>query len=302
MTMLSYKDYIDLPSNKKFDYFMNTLSQTNHTPSYYVNWEKVKRDTQRHEAQLNALDVLLHQDDVYSAAMNLFTQQPQLLQVIPSLIATREKVVTTVSFDKNQNAKYDQLDFENIDTNNIKAYVDFCQNAGLLDFLKNVNRSLSDFEFGVEAGLDSNARKNRGGKTMELLLDQRVKQVCNDNNLSCKTQATAAQIERNWNIKVPVDKSERRFDEAVFSAKNNHVWLVETNYYNGGGSKLKSVCGEFITLNNLINTTATATFVWVTDGQGWVSAQHPLSEAFEQIPNIFNLSMLQDGYLYDLFQ
>ena len=155
----------------------------------------------------------------------------------------------------------------------------------------------------MEAGLDSNARKNRSGTTMENILERNVEKICIEQNLVYKVQATANYIRSSWGIEVPVDKSERRFDIAVFSKEKNKVWLIETNYYGGGGSKLKSVSGEFTELSKLIQTAKDdVSFSWVTDGQGWHTARYPLSEAFGHIDNIFNLEMLKQGYLFDLFK
>ncbi|MGQ7652738.1 DpnII family type II restriction endonuclease, partial [Streptococcus suis] len=128
----------------------------------------------------------------------------------------------------------------------IVDYTNFVEATGLLDFLqKKANRSLVDYVYGVEAGLDSNARKNRSGTTMEGILERTVARVCKEYGLEFKAQATAPFIKDNWGIEVPVDKSERRFDVAVFSKDKHKLWLIETNYYGGGGSKLKAVAGEF---------------------------------------------------------
>ena len=138
---------------------------------------------------------------------------------------------------------------------------------------------------------------------MESILERNVEKVCEEYGLSYKAQATAKFIKNAWGIEVPVDKSERRFDIAVYSEEKHKVWLVETNYYGGGGSKLKSVSGEFAELSKLIQTAKdNIIFSWVTDGQGWHTARLPLSEAFSQIDNIFNLEMLKKGYLFELFK
>ena len=226
------------------------------------------------------------------------------MKAIPSLIASREKVLDILFFDEDDIMNFYQLDFKNIDTDQLGKYVDFMKEAGLLEFLQNdANRSLVDYVYGVEAGLDSNARKNRSGTTMESILERNVEKVCEEYGLSYKAQATAKFIKNTWGIEVPVDKSERRFDIAVYSEEKHKVWLVETNYYGGGGSKLKSVSGEFAELSKLIQTAKdNIIFSWVTDGQGWHTARLPLSEAFSQIDNIFNLEMLKKGYLFELFK
>ena len=301
--MMHLKEYRSLSANERLNEFLSSLSITNRTPEYYVNWEKVERETKKFELELNTLNYLIGKENIFDETLKLFKQQPNLIKVIPSLIASRDKVLDILSIDDNDDMSFERLDFSNIDTDRIEEYVIFAEDSGLLDFLQNkANRSLVDYVYGVEAGLDSNARKNRSGTTMEGILERHVSKLASELGLEWKAQATAAYIKENWNIEVPVDKSERRFDVAVYSAKNNKLWLIETNYYGGGGSKLKAVAGEFTELSQfVVQSKDDVEFVWVTDGQGWKTAHLPLSEAFGHIVNVFNLNMLKNNYLHDLF-
>ena len=300
---MNLQKYISSSYEDRLKQFLNTLSVTNRTPEYYVNWEKVERETKKYELELNTLNYLIGKDDIYSKALHLFTKQPNLLKAIPSLIASRDKVLDVLTIDENDNMSFDSLNFSKIDKNRIKDYVDFVKQSGLLDFLqKKANRSLVDYVYGVESGLDSNARKNRSGTTMEGILERHVAKISQEQKLEWKSQATAQFIKDKWGIKVPVDKSERRFDVAVYSREKHKVWLIETNYYGGGGSKLKAVAGEFTELSQfVISSDDDVEFVWVTDGQGWKTAHLPLAEAFSHIMNVFNLEMLREGFLADLF-
>ena len=297
-------NYHNLSSEERLEKFLSTLSITNRTPEYYVNWKKVDRETKKYELELNTLNYLIGKEDIYSEALRLFTKQPNLLKAIPSLIASREKVLDILIIDKNDKMSFDSLDFSEIDINRIKDYVDFIEQSGLLEFLeKKANRSLVDYVYGVEAGLDSNARKNRSGTTMEGIIERHVSKIAQEQNLEWKAQATAQFIKEKWGITVPVDKSERRFDVAVYSREKHKVWLIETNYYGGGGSKLKAVAGEFTELSQFVVTSDDdVEFVWVTDGQGWKTAHLPLAEVFSHITNVFNLEMLREGFLSELFQ
>ncbi|HFI0270786.1 TPA: type II restriction endonuclease [Streptococcus suis] len=301
---MNLQAYINLSSEERLKIFLSTLSVTNRTPDYYVNWSKVERETKKYELELNTLNYLIGKDDIYNEALELFNKQPSLLKAIPSLIASRDKTLDILSIDADDNMSFDNLDFAIIDEDRIVDYTNFVDATGLLDFLqKKANRSLVDYVYGVEAGLDSNARKNRSGTTMEGILERTVARVCKEYGLEFKAQATAPFIKDNWGIEVPVDKSERRFDVAVFSKDKHKLWLIETNYYGGGGSKLKAVAGEFTELSQFVTkTTDDVNFVWVTDGQGWKTAHLPLEEAFGHIPHVFNLDMLKQGYLYDLFR
>ena len=301
---MNLQKYISSSYEDRLKQFLNTLSVTNRTPEYYVNWEKVERETKRYELELHTLNYLIGKDNIYSEALHLFTKQPNLLKAIPSLIASRDKVLDILTIDENDNMSFDSLNFSKIDKNRIKDYVDFVKQSGLLDFLqKKANRSLVDYVYGVESGLDSNARKNRSGTTMEGILERHVAKISQEQKLEWKSQATAQFIKDKWGIKVPVDKSERRFDVAVYSREKHKVWLIETNYYGGGGSKLKAVAGEFTELSQFVVTSDDAVeFVWVTDGQGWKTAHLPLAEAFSHITNVFNLEMLREGFLSELFR
>lgn len=300
---MKLNEYQTLTSDERLNLFLKTLSITNRTPEYYVNWDKVERETKQYELELNTLNYLIGKENIYEETLRLFEQQPNLIKAIPSLIASRDKVLDILSIDDNDDMSFERLDFSKIDTERIEDYVVFAENSGLLDFLQNkANRSLVDYVYGVEAGLDSNARKNRSGTTMEGILERHVSKLASELGLEWKAQATAAYIKEKWNIEVPVDKSERRFDVAVYTAKNNKLWLIETNYYGGGGSKLKAVAGEFTELSQfVVQSKDDVEFVWVTDGQGWKTAHLPLSEAFGHIVNVFNLNMLKNNYLHDLF-
>lgn len=301
--MMRLKEYRSLSANERLIEFLSSLSITNRTPEYYVNWEKVERETNKFELELNTLNYLIGKENIFDETLKLFKMQPNLIKVIPSLIASRDKVLDILSIDDNDDMSFERLDFSKIDKERIEEYVIFAEDSGLLDFLQNkANRSLVDYVYGVEAGLDSNARKNRSGTTMEGILERHVSKLAGELGLEWKAQATAAYIKEKWNIEVPVDKSERRFDVAVYSAKNNKLWLIETNYYGGGGSKLKAVAGEFTELSQfVVQSKDDVEFVWVTDGQGWKTAHLPLSEAFGHIFNVFSLNMLKNNYLHDLF-
>ena len=146
---------------------------------------------------------------------------------------------------------------------------------------------------GVEAGLDSNGRKNRGGHSMEAIIDSFIKGHCTLKGYEYLKEANASKIYEKWGITVPVDKSSRRYD---FVVNNGHeIVLFETNFYGGGGSKLKSTAGEYVNLYNKLNNQFK--FVWITDGAGWLSTKRPLRETFNNNDYVFSLDMLEKGIL-----
>lgn len=304
MNKLTYTNFIQLTAEQRFNKFISSLAITNRTPEFYVDWEKVVRNTQDFELELNTLNYLIGKQDIYAKALNLFTKQPDLIKALPILIATRVKnldILISANIDK---LNYTYLDFEVIDTKKIKDYLDFAENTGLLNFLQNkLTSNLVDYVYGVEVGLDTNARKNRSGKAMESLLSTSLESLAKKVDIEYKLQISAKSIFEQWNIEVPTDKAARSFDAAILLKKPRKLFLIETNFYGGGGSKLKSVAGEFITLNNLIKTAKTPLdFIWITDGEGWQTAKAPLQEAFAAINNIFNLAMVKNNFLEELLK
>ena len=196
---MKFDNYINLDSDERLNVFLSTLSVTNRTPEYYVNWTKVERETRKFELELNTLNYLIGKEDIYNESLILFTKQPELLKAIPSLIASRDKILDILIIDNQDNMSFEQLNFSKIDTTRIVDYVVFAEQSGLLDFLQNkANRSLVDYVYGVEAGLDSNARKNRSGTTMEGILERHIAKIAQEQGLEWKAQATASFIKSNW--------------------------------------------------------------------------------------------------------
>lgn len=302
--MQSFDEYIRQEPIVKLAEFMNTRSITNRKASYYVNWEKVYSNSERFEIELNTLNYLIGKDNIQSVAKELFLQQPNLLKVIPVLIATRDFRLHVLDIDNNANFNFRNIDFDTIDIEKIDEYIDFIDQTGLFNFLsKHANKSLVDYVYGVEAGLDSNGRKNRSGTQNEEILQLNLEKISQNENWEYATQANVEQIQTRWNIDTPVDKSKRRYDGVVYNPDNNSLTIIETNFYGGGGSKLKSVAGEFTELNEMIATAdANLKFVWISDGPGWDTARLPMAAAFEHIPYIINLKMVDAGYLKSIIE
>ena len=139
---MKLQKYIYLSNEDRLKQFLNTLSVTNRTPEYYVNWKKVDRETKKYELELNTLNYLIGKDDIYLEALRLFTKQPNLLKAIPSLIASRDKVLDILTIDNDDNMSFEQLNFKTIDASRIDDYMKFIEKSGLLKFLqRHANRS-----------------------------------------------------------------------------------------------------------------------------------------------------------------
>ena len=304
---MRYEEYISMNLDDKFKYFMETRFPTNRTPSYWVNWYKVKENISQYEIMLNTMNYLVGKDDIESRAAELLNKQPDLIKVIPLLMACRDDNLNVLKYDEQFNMSNESLDF-NKPNGEIDKYIDFMKESGLLSFLGNhVTRSLVDYAYGVEVGLDSNGRKNRSGTENENILERNLKLLIS-HNPSCEymIQATADSIKNKWDVVVPEAlesgrKGGRRYDGAVFNKKTGKLTVIETNFYGGGGSKLKAVAGEFSEMyGQFLSNAENVDFAWISDGPGWDTAKNPMREAFDVIPNIINLNMVSEGYLSDI--
>ena len=283
-----------------FSYFIKTLKVKITKWDYFVNWEKVLKNVEPIERELNLLNCLIGKEDFIKEASALILDYPQVIKAIPKLLAIRENSIE-VLVDVTKFI-YEAFDFTINKPNREKAadFAKFLLHSGIGELLINRKiKNLVDYVMGVEVGLDSNARKNRTGSLMESIVEVFVADACAVNNADYISQATASKIKNKWGITIQIDKSSRQIDFAI--NKNNKLYFIETNFYGGGGSKLKSTAGEYITMNQFWNKQGIE-FLWITDGQGWVSTQLPLREYFNQADYLLNLDMLQKGYLNKILE
>jgi type II restriction enzyme len=182
--------------------------------------------------------------------------------------------------------------------NEIEKICRFAKETGLLQIVSNRDiKSIPDYVFGVEVGLDSNGRKNRSGKSMENIIDHLLMSICTKHSLEYLSQVNSSKVFQKWEIDLFVDKSDRRFDFAVNAPKG--LYLIETNYYSDGGSKLKSTAGEYQSLSDFLSVHGHK-FIWITDGLGWQKTQKPLRETFDHNDYVLNIKMVTQGILEDI--
>ena len=262
---------------------------------YFVNWEKVFRNIQPIEKELNLLNFLIGKEDIETETFNLIKQYPQVIKAFPTLIAVREKSIDILIDTR----KFIYINYSftkgDLTDEECKELAYFVVNSGIGEILKDKKvKNLVDYVTGIEVGLDSNGRKNRGGKLMEILVEEFVSDTCEDLGLKYMPQATANKIKERWNLDVVVDKSSRQIDFAINN--KGKLFFIECNFYGGGGSKLKSTATEYIEMNRYWNSQRIE-FIWITDGGGWKSTLKPLREYFDKSDYLLNLEMLKEDVL-----
>lgn len=282
--------------DKNFNLLINSFKSSIKTWDYFVNWKKVFSNKTELEITLNKLNYLLGKDNLREEFNTLYSSNPDIIKALPVLLAVRENKLEI--FDKVSK----KSEFFNFFEDEVSAdkYYRFVENSGLATlFQKDGIKNLVDYVLGVEVGLDSNGRKNRGGSLMEEIVESFIDNFCKRKGFEYLSQARATAIKKKWYLDIKVDKSERSFDFAIYNPINKKIKLVETNFYNGGGSKLKAVCGEFRNLNDELKK-QNIDFIWVTDGLGWNTTKRPLEETYNNNDYVFNLNMLENDILEKL--
>lgn len=292
MENLEYKINMIKDFNKLISTFKNSIK----TWEYFVNWNKVFLNSSEFEIVLNKLNYLLGKEDIETEFHNLFKSNPDIIKAIPALLAVRD---LKIEIFKLQDKKSEFFDFSNPNRSS-NDYFMFMRETGLIKlFQKDGIKNLVDYVTGVEVGLDSNGRKNRGGTIMENIVELFIKEFSYKYKYEYLTQANATKIKNKWNIEINVNKSERSFDFVVYNPQTKKLKLFETNFYNGGGSKLKAVCGEFKNLYTELKEQG-IDFIWITDGLGWHTTKRPLEEVYNHNEYVFNLKMMEDEILDEL--
>jgi type II restriction enzyme len=279
-------------SDEVFAYLLATLKPTIKGWDYFVNWQKVLENYSKKEHELNLLNSLIGKENIEQEALKLFVKYPDAISAIPILLVCRDVNISLLDSYKNGFVYVDFYFSKNMEAE--KAVL-FMKSSGLLSlFADKTIKSIPDYVIGVEAGLDSNGRKNRSGTAMEEISEHFIEKICNENNWEWMSQATKKKVEHKWNKQITVEKSDRQIDYAIMA--NNKLFLIETNFYGGGGSKLKSTAGEYKSDFRRWKSDGHQ-FVWITDGDGWKSNSKPLHETFNETDHILNLNMLENGIL-----
>ena len=266
--------------SKEFDDFMGPLKETHFSLGDYVDFHKVAVNVESISIKLNQLNYLIGQDDMASAVRRLWEENANVFSVLDVLIAVRAKdQKKTLGSDGEIRLVSDYFKTP-------EQVTEFLNETGLTEvFQAKQIRNLVDYVFGVEVGLDSNARKNRGGHIMEDL----VASIFAKNGITFDREVYYTEFPEIVRV---LGADNKRFDFVIQTP--GKIYLIEANFYTGGGSKLNEVARAYSELAPKINAVPGFEFVWITDGVGWKSARNKLEEAFAHMPSVYNLSNIQE--------
>lgn len=290
--------------NRDFNTWLSGFRGSIADYGYYIDFEKVYRNIDKIKIELNIMNSLIGSKNIKADFKDLMKKYPEVMKCIPLLLAVRASEIYCQ--DENGGWLY-QFDFGKYPPNShahYERYLYFMEQTGLFNLLENhIINSLIDYATGVETGLDSNGRKNRGGHLMEDLVERFIKKAQFEKEKNYFKEMYIHEITDRWGIDLSAisnqGKAEKRFDFVVKT--DNMIYGIETNFYGSGGSKLNETARSYKTLALEADTIDEFTFVWFTDGKGWKSARNNLEETCDVLQHVYNIQDLEDGIMERIF-
>ena len=265
--------------------------------TYYVDFEKIYKNVDKVKVELNILNSLIGSKNIEEEFQNILVKYPKTLECIPLLLAVRSREIFVKDEINEYLFKFDKMVYS------MKDYIKFMKESGLFGLLQNhIINNLYDYVLGIEVGLDSNGRKNRGGHLMENLVESYIIKAGYKKDVNYFKEMYLKDIEKKWNLDLSEmsghNTSTKRFDFVIKTDKQ--VYVIETNFYSSGGSKLNETARSYKMLAQESKKVEGVTFIWFTDGTGWNSARKNLEETFNELETMYNIDDLENGILENL--
>lgn len=281
---------------RDFSQWLATMRSSINSYSYYVDFQKVYENVDSVRVELNILNSLIGVENIREEFLKLLNDYPKTLKCVPILLACRQMEI--YAQDDEGAMLYN---FAKTDSCTPEQYADFMEKTGLFDLIsKHIVSNLKDYVTGVEAGLDSNGRKNRGGHQMEDLVEKYLKK----GGYTYYKEMYLQEVEEKWGLNLSAlsgdGTSTKRFDFVV--DHGGTIYLIETNFYTSGGSKLNETARSYKLLAQEAKKIPGIEFVWITDGAGWKSARRNLEETFNELEYLYNIEDIRGASMVRLFE
>jgi len=282
-----------------FEFFISNLKEHIRTWSYFVDWDRVFKNFGKLEIQLNLLNYLIGKENPTEALRELLKGYPDVAKAIPILMAIREREFSVLVDE--DTFKYESFNFNKgkLTEKDIESVCKAFEKSGLSELFRSKIKNVPDYVLGVEVGLDSNARKNRGGKLMELLCKKFIDKFSKELDFKYISQATVSDIKAEFGSSLDSGKVNRAVDFAIFY--NHRLFLLEVNFYSSSGSKLKATAGEYREMAKFWKEQGVE-FIWITDGKGWLDTKGAIREYIYDGNFLLNLEMLKRGCLAEILR
>ena len=280
---------------RTFAQWFSTFRKSINSYRYYTDFEKVYKNAENLKIEINLLNSLVGSKSIESDFDTLISKYPECIKVIPILLAVRENEI----YCQDENGAIDYRFDKKLQS--IEQYRYFLRKTGIFDMLQNhIISNLFDYVTGVEVGLDSNGRKNRGGHQMEDLVESYLKKA----GIKPYKEMYLKEIEDKWHINLSAISAEgtssKRWDFVVKTS--NYIYVIETNFYTSSGSKLNETARSYELIAEEAKDIPNFKFVWITDGGGWKNAKHNLEKTFKVLDDLYNIADMENNVFSILFK
>ena len=285
---------------RNFAEWLLTFTDSIANYNYYIDIETIYKNAEIYKIELNMLNSLIGSQNIEQDFENLIHKYPEVLKCVPILLAVRQTEIIVLDDEGN---KF-EYNFKNMNYN-VEQYTVFMRETGLFDLLeKHLINNLYDYVLGVECGLNSNARKNRGGHLMENLVEKFIQRAGFTKDKTYFKEMYLQDIERRWKLDMSFisnkNQATKRFDFVIKTDKC--IYGIETNFYASGGSKLNETARSYKMIAEEAKRVVGFEFVWFTDGMGWISARNNLRETFDNMEHIYNIADMKNGIMKEKFK
>ena len=285
---------------RNFDEWLKTFTDNINNWNYYVNYNTAYKNTTAVKRQLALLNTLKGAENIEEEFKDLVKEYPECLKAIPLLLAVRENVIAITENDRCLDFNFNNMNY------NVDLYVEFMQKTGIFELLQShVIGDLIDVGLGINIGLDSNARKNRGGDQMEDLVEFFMKAAGFEKDVTYFKEMYLEEVEKKWGYDLSAISAEgtatKRFDFVAKPRNSSEVYICECNCYSSSGSKLNETARSFKTISLEARHIQHVHFIWFTDGAGWFKTKKNLKETYDVQDDIYNINDLKNGIIKERF-
>ena len=285
---------------KNFTEWLLTFTDSIANYKYYIDFETIYENAEIYKIELNMMNSLIGSKNIEKDFENLVNKYPEVIKCIPTLLAVRQSEIIVLDDEGNKfEYNFKEMNYS------VAQYKIFMRETGLFDLLENhLVNNLYDYVLGVECGLNSNARKNRGGHLMENLVEKFIQKAGFKKGETYFKEMYLQEIENKWKLDMSFisnkNQATKRFDFVVKT--DNCIYGIETNFYASNGSKLNETARSYKMIAEESKNIVGFKFVWFTDGTGWYSAKNNLKETFDVLDDIYNIYDLKNGVMKEIFK
>ena len=266
---------------------------------YYIDFETIYKNAEIYKVELNMLNSLIGSKNIENDFEKIVNKYPEVIKCVPTLLAVRQSEIIVLDDEGNKfEYNFKEMNYS------VSQYKVFMRETGLFDLLENhLVNNLYDYVLGVECGLNSNARKNRGGHLMEDVVEKFIQKAGFKKGETYFKEMYLQEIENKWKLDMSFisnkNQATKRFDFVVKT--NNCIYGIETNFYASGGSKLNETARSYKMIAEEAKKVVGFEFVWFIDGMGWISARNNLKETFDNMEHIYNIADMKNEIMRKMF-